>query len=256
MGITNFDVHLPQSATQDDIVKAVHEMNKNSAIHGILVQLPLPPHVDEASVLSEVLVSKDVDGFHTQNVGNLTLKRLDRCLWSCTPAGCIELLKRHSVEISGKHAVVVGRSNIVGVPLSLLLLHHDATVTVCHSKTKDLPRILKTADIVVAAVGKPEFIRGEHIKPGAVVLDVGINRVECPTAKRGYRLVGDVEFAAAQKKASWITPVPGGVGPMTIAMLLRNTVTAYKRTVWKKKNNENNENTHDGDNQNNTINIL
>lgn len=227
VGINNFDTRLNESASQAEIIAAVHSMNANPSIDGILVQLPLPTHIDEAAVLSEVAADKDVDGFHARNMGNLALKRLDRCLWPCTPTGCMELLRRNNVQIAGKHAVVVGRSNIVGVPLSLLLLHADATVTVCHSKTVDLPSILRRADIIVAAVGKPECIKADYIKDGAVVVDVGINRVECSTSSRGYRLVGDVEFDGARAKASWITPVPGGVGPMTIAMLLKNTVKAY-----------------------------
>jgi 5,10-methylene-tetrahydrofolate dehydrogenase/methenyl tetrahydrofolate cyclohydrolase len=192
-----------------------------------LVQLPLPDHLDEEAVLAAISLHKDVDGFHPVNIGRLVMKGRVPLFVPCTPAGCLVLLDDSGTEIEGADAVVVGRSNIVGVPVAGLLRNRNATVTVCHSRTRDLPGAVRRADIVVAAIGRPEMIRGDWIKPGATVIDVGINRVDDPTAKRGYRLVGDVAFDEAVEVAGAITPVPGGVGPMTIAMLLQNTLTSF-----------------------------
>ncbi|MRR32513.1 bifunctional methylenetetrahydrofolate dehydrogenase/methenyltetrahydrofolate cyclohydrolase, partial [bacterium] len=189
-----------------------------------LVQLPLPSHLDEESVLTSISLHKDVDGFHPVNIGRLAQKGREPAFVPCTPAGCIYLLEKTLPTLKGVNAVVLGRSNIVGMPVALLLVRADATVTICHSRSKDLPGIVREADVLIAAVGRPEMVRGEWVKPGAVVIDVGINRIEDATKKSGYRLVGDVAFDEVKEVASFITPVPGGVGPMTIAMLLQNTL--------------------------------
>ena len=216
------EVHrLPAETSQVDLLALIEKLNEQSEIHGILVQLPLPKHIEEKAVIEAISVDKDVDGFHPENVGRLVVG--EECYVPCTPAGVIELLKHADIEIAGKHAVVVGRSNIVGKPVSILLLQEHATVTICHSKTANLQEVIQSADIVVAAVGRPEMIAAKHLKPGAVVIDVGINRLA------DGRLVGDVDFEDAKQVASYITPVPGGVGPMTITMLLKNTVEAARR---------------------------
>jgi 5,10-methylene-tetrahydrofolate dehydrogenase/methenyl tetrahydrofolate cyclohydrolase len=233
VGITDFGRDLPADATQAQVVAAVRELNADPRVDGILVQLPLPAHINEYAVLDEIDVEKDADGLHPLNAGLLAQKgRVPRAV-ACTPKGCIELLKRYNVQMDGKRAVVLGRSNIVGVPVAALLQAENATVTTCHSRTPDIAAHVAQADIVVAAIGKAEFLKGEWLKPGAVVIDVGINSVPDDTKKAGYRLVGDADFAscAAPGRASAITPVPGGVGPMTIAMLLSNTVDAYERHV-------------------------
>lgn len=216
-------------------------LNADDSVHGILVQLPLPPHIDEASILSRIMQSKDVDGLHPLNVAQLSNTKTHapgRASWSfdalsfhvsCTPQGCIELLDRSGVSIEGKEAVVLGRSNMVGIPVAMLLMQRNATVTIVHSKTCHLEDVIRRADIVVAAVGRAQMVKGSWLKPGAVVIDVGINSIDDAIDKRGYRLVGDVDFESARDVASMITPVPGGVGPMTIAMLMRNTVNACRR---------------------------
>ena len=231
VGIQSFGHTLPESASQKQVDGLVAELNGNPEVHGILVQLPLPKHLNEEQVLSAVGLDKDVDGFHPVNIGRLAMKGRDPMFVPCTPSGCIELLDRYGIEIEGKEAVVVGRSNIVGLPVAMLLLHRNATITICHSRTKDLPGTCRRADILIAAVGRPQMVQADWIKPGAAVIDVGINRVDDPSAKRGYRLVGDVDFEAAKEVVDYITPVPGGVGPMTIAMLLRNTLTSAKRAA-------------------------
>lgn len=228
------DVTLPVTVTQSELIEEVRKLNENAKVHGILVQLPLPKHIDEAAVLKSIDVDKDVDGFSALNIGNLCLRGGDEPLaLPCTPAGCMEMLRRSGVSPKGKIAVVVGRSNIVGMPVSQMLQQMDATVTVCHSKTPNMSDIVRRADILVAAVGRPEMIKGSWIKPGAVVIDVGINQKDDPSRKRGYRLVGDVDYDEAKLVASKITPVPGGVGPMTIAMLIRNTVRLAKHHLSK-----------------------
>ena len=224
VGIKNFDVHLPDTITEKELIAEVEKMNINSEIHAILIQLPLPNHINEANVLNHVKENKDVDGFHVKNIGKLALKRMDKLLAPCTPEGCIELLKRYNISISGKNAVIIGRSNIVGMPLAMLLLHNNATITICHSKTENLFEHTKKADILILAVGNPQFIKSEHIKEGCVIIDIGINAIDDPTRKRGYRLVGDCDFENVKDKVYAITPVPGGVGPMTIATLLKHTV--------------------------------
>jgi methylenetetrahydrofolate dehydrogenase (NADP+)/methenyltetrahydrofolate cyclohydrolase len=238
VGLHSETRRLPAGASTGDVLAAVEDYNRRPDIHGILVQLPLPAHVETAAVLERVDPSKDVDGFHPENVGRLVQKR-PRFV-PCTPAGIMELLARNGIEVAGRRAVVLGRSDIVGKPMALLLLHADATVTVCHSRTADLPSVTREADILVAAIGRAGLVRAEHVKPGAVVVDVGMNRIEDEAAARelldpgrreefarkGYALVGDVHARSVREVAGALTPVPGGVGPLTIALLLRNTVRA------------------------------
>ncbi|WP_319532102.1 bifunctional methylenetetrahydrofolate dehydrogenase/methenyltetrahydrofolate cyclohydrolase FolD [uncultured Cohaesibacter sp.] len=213
-----------------ELLSLIEELNGDDAIHGILVQLPLPDHIDESKVLNLIRPDKDVDGFHPINVGLLTAGERDKAMVPCTPAGSLILAKRAIGNLSGKDAVVIGRSNIVGKPMAALLLAESCTVTIAHSRTKDLPDVVRRADIVVAAVGRPEMIKGDWIKKGALVIDVGINRIPAPERGEGKtRLVGDVEFDSAAENAGHITPVPGGVGPMTIALLMANTLTAARR---------------------------
>lgn len=231
VGITSFSNDLPEDISQEELLSVVRSLNDNPDIHGILVQLPLPDHIDDEGILGAVSLEKDVDGFHPINIGRLSMKRRTPLFVPCTPKGCIELLDRSGIEIEGKHAVVLGRSNIVGLPVAMLLLHRNATLTICHSRTKNLADVVREADILIAAVGRAEMVRGDWIKAGAAIIDVGINPVDDATRKRGYRLVGDVAFDEAQEVAAAITPVPGGVGPMTIAMLLRNTLDSAKHAV-------------------------
>ncbi|HEY64727.1 MAG TPA: bifunctional methylenetetrahydrofolate dehydrogenase/methenyltetrahydrofolate cyclohydrolase FolD [Caldilineae bacterium] len=231
VGIYSVKPTLPDDATQEQVEGLVRELNEDPNIHGILVQLPLPSHLNEEAVLSAISVEKDVDGFHPVNIGRLAMKGREPLFVPCTPYGVMVLLERAGVKLEGCRAVVLGRSNIVGLPVSFLLLHANATVTICHSRTKDLPSVTREADVLVAAVGRPEMVRGDWVKPGAVVIDVGVNRVDDPSRKSGYRLVGDVAFDEVKEVASAITPVPGGVGPMTIAMLLQNTLRAFKYTL-------------------------
>ena len=231
VGIYSVGHDLSGDATQEEVETLVRTLNADPAINGILVQLPLPSHLDEEAILSAISLEKDVDGFHPINIGRLAMKGRDALFAPCTPAGIIELIDRIGVPIEGKEAVVLGRSNIVGLPVSMLLLKRNATVTICHSRSKDLPSITRRADILIAAVGRAEMVKADWVKPGAVVIDVGINRVDDATRKRGYRLVGDVAFEEVKEVAGWLTPVPGGVGPMTIAMLLNNTTTGAKRAA-------------------------
>lgn len=229
-GIHSFVTELPESVSQEELARTVRDLNARSDVHGILVQLPLPAHIDSDAVLHEIALEKDVDGFHPLNIGKLCMHGRDPPLFvPCTPRGIVELLERSGVQLRGKNAVVLGRSNIVGLPVAMLLVQRDATVTICHSKTRDLEAKVRDADVLVAAIGRPHLVPGEWIKRGAAVIDVGINSVEDSSAKRGYRLVGDVHFESAKAAAAHITPVPGGVGPMTIAMLLVNTLQAAKR---------------------------
>ena len=224
-GMESFEHRIPAETSQDDLIALIDRLNADDTVDGILVQLPLPKHVDEQAVLTRVDPAKDVDGFHPVNVGRLSIG-LD-ALVPCTPLGCLILLQKTLGDLSGKDAVVVGRSNIVGKPMAQLLLQANCTVTVAHSRTKDLPEVVRRNDIVVAAVGRPELIRGDWLKPGATVIDVGQERVEQPDGTR--KLLGDVAYDEAAEVAGAITPVPGGVGPMTIACLLRNTVVAAHR---------------------------
>lgn len=225
IGITNFDVQLPENITEEELLEHVERMNQNTFIHGMLVQLPLPPHINSERVISKVSVEKDVDGFHPINFANLALQRQpEKTIFPCTPEGIIYLLDSYQIPIEGKDVVVVGKSNIVGLPMALMMMHNGATVTVCHSKTKNLKQKTSKGDILIVACGQPEMITSEYVKEGAVVIDVGINSVEDETKKCGYRIVGDVNFEFVEEKCTYLTPVPGGVGPMTIAMLLAHTV--------------------------------
>ncbi len=230
-GIASFSHDLPEDISQEELLKIVRDLNADPDVHGILVQLPLPEHIDDEEILGAISLEKDVDGFHPINIGRLSMKRRDPLFVPCTPKGCIELLDRIGVKIEGKQAVVLGRSNIVGLPLAMLLLHRNATVTICHSRTKDLPSVVREADILMAAVGRARMVKADWVKPGAVVIDVGVNAVDDPSSEKGYRLVGDVDFDQVKEIASAITPVPKGVGPMTIAMLLRSTVDSAKRCL-------------------------
>jgi methylenetetrahydrofolate dehydrogenase (NADP+)/methenyltetrahydrofolate cyclohydrolase len=220
------DFRLPRDTAQEALCSLIGELNADPQVHGILVQLPLPPHINEDSVISAIDPAKDVDGFHPVSVGNLVLGRPG--FLPCTPHGVVTLLREYGIPLSGARAVVLGRSNIVGKPLANLLARRDlnATVTLCHTGTRDLAAISREADILIAAAGKPGIVKADMVKEGAVVIDVGVNRVPDPSAKRGYRLQGDVDFEAVAEKAGFITPVPGGVGPMTIAMLLQNVILA------------------------------
>ncbi len=226
LGMISVSHHLPADVSQEEAEKLIKELNASKNVNGILVQLPLPAHLDEERILSLISVEKDVDGFSPINIGRLAQKGREPLFVPCTPAGCIYLLEKVGVPIEGAQAVVLGRSNIVGMPVALLLIGKNATVTVCHSRTRDLPSVVRQADILIAAIGKAEFVRGEWIKPGAAVIDVGINEKPDPTRPKGYRLVGDVHFEEAKEVAGYLTPVPGGVGPMTIAMLMKNTLRA------------------------------
>ena len=231
VGIYNLDIVLPCDSKEIEIIDAIEKLNEDNQIHGILVQLPLPKHINQEKVLNYISVEKDVDGFHPQNMGALTLNlNKNKALLPCTPQGCIELLEKYDLEIEGKQVTVVGCSNIVGLPLSLMLLHRGATVSICHLKTPDISVYTKTADILIVACGCPKLITAEHVKEDAVIIDVGINyiRSDKATSKSGKILVGDVDFESVSGKVKALTPVPGGVGPMTIAMLLKNTVKAAK----------------------------
>jgi methylenetetrahydrofolate dehydrogenase (NADP+)/methenyltetrahydrofolate cyclohydrolase len=226
LGMGSVSQNLPIDASQEQVEDLVKQLQSDRSVHGILVQLPMPSHINEERVLSLIGIEKDVDGFSPLNIGRLAQKGRDPLFVPCTPYGCIYLLEQAGVKIEGANAVVLGRSNIVGMPAALLLISRNATVTVCHSRTRDLPATVREADILIAAIGRTEMVRGDWIKPGAAVIDVGINSVPDATKKSGHRLVGDVNFNEAKEVAGWITPVPGGVGPMTIAMLMKNTLRA------------------------------
>ena len=230
-GIASFHYELPATTAQEDVVTLVRSLAQRADVHGILVQLPLPKHLDEEAVLREVPLAKDVDGFAPAVLGTLGVKGKRVICAPCTPQGCLELLDRSNVTISGKNAVVLGRSTIVGLPMALMLLARDATVTICHSKTTDLAAVVRQADIVIAAIGRAHFVTADMIKPGATVIDVGVNRLTDASKKIGYRLVGDVDFDTVKDIAGNISPVPGGVGPLTIAMLLKNTLRAAENSV-------------------------
>lgn len=226
VGMNSYQLEYPESTTEEELLAKIEELNNDENVHGILVQLPLPRHINEDNVINAISPDKDVDAFHPENVGKILIGKYD--FLPCTPAGVMELLAFYSIDIEGKECVVLGRSNIVGKPMALLLLQKNGTVTVCHSRTKNLADITRRADILVVAIGRANFVTADMVKDGAVVIDVGINR--CADGK----LTGDVDFNAVKDKASFITPVPGGVGPMTITMLLGNTLTAAKKQVEKK----------------------
>ena len=236
VGIEVIDHHLSEKTSQKELLELVNSLNHQSNVNGILVQLPLPKHINEQTILDSIHPDKDADGFHPLNVGKLSIASHndESLLVPCTPFGCLLMLKDHGVELSGKNAVIIGRSNIVGKPMAQLLLKESCTVTIAHSRTKNIEEVCKKADIIVAAVGKPKMVKGHWIKSGAIVIDVGINRIEIIIdGDLKNKLVGDVDFDEAQKIASAITPVPGGVGPMTIACLLRNTTIAFKNKEIK-----------------------
>ena len=222
---------LPTAATQAEVEEAVRGFNADSSIHGILAQLPMPDHIDEEAALNEISLAKDVDGIHPMNLGRLGMRGREPTFTPATPTGVMRLIEETGESIEGKRAVVIGRSNIVGLPVALMLTNANATVTICHSRTRDLPETVRRADIVVAAVGRPEYVKGDWLKPGAIVIDVGSNSVADPESEKGYRYLGDVEFESAQAVAGYITKVPGGVGPMTITMLLSNTLKAARASV-------------------------
>ncbi len=226
VGINSYEITLPEQTTEQELISKIDELNGDPNVHGILVQLPLPKHISEEKIINRISPDKDVDAFHPANVGKIVIGKYD--FIPCTPAGIMELLHFYNVDITGKECVVIGRSNIVGKPMSLLLLAENGTVTVCHSRTKELKEVTKRADILVVAIGKPNFVGADMVKPGAVVIDVGINR------KEDGKLCGDVDYDQVEPIASMITPVPGGVGPMTITMLLKNTLTAAKISKTRK----------------------
>lgn len=230
-GMKDESVHLPESTSEEELLALIHKLNKDDTVHGILVQLPLPKHINEEKVLLAIDPEKDVDGFHPVNVGNMMIGK--KAFLPCTPHGIIVLLEKMGIETKGKHAVVIGRSNIVGKPVSILLARRETncTVTICHTGTPDIGAFTKQADIIVAASGHPNTVTADMVKDGAVVIDVGVNRIPDSTKKSGFRLVGDVDFEAIKEKASFITPVPGGVGPMTIAMLMANTLESAENRL-------------------------
>lgn len=229
VGMSDRSLHLPESTTEEELLKIISELNNDKSVHGILVQLPLPKHINEEKVILAISPEKDVDGFHPVNVGNLVIGK--KSFLPCTPHGILVLLQKMNIETSGKHAVVIGRSNIVGKPVALLLARKETncTVTVCHTGTKNMAEITSQADIIIAAAGKPHTLTKDMIKPGAVVIDVGVNRIPDATKKSGFRLIGDCDFEDLKESAGYITPVPGGVGPMTIAMLMQNTLEAAEK---------------------------
>jgi methylenetetrahydrofolate dehydrogenase (NADP+) / methenyltetrahydrofolate cyclohydrolase len=231
LGMASVGRTLPADISQEDAMKVVRELAADPKVHGILVQLPLPKHLDTESILGAVPIEKDIDGFHPVNIGRLAMKNREPMFVPCTPAGVIELIDSAGTKIEGARAVVLGRSNIVGLPAAMLLVHRNATVTICHSRTQSIADVVREADIVVAAIGKAQFVKAEWVKPGATIIDVGTNAIPDATKKSGQRLVGDVDFEKAKEVAGAITPVPGGVGPMTIAMLMQNTLNAAKRSV-------------------------
>lgn len=229
VGIESVAHTMTAESTQAEVEAAVRALNDDPRVHGILVQLPLPKQIDEQRVLGLVSLDKDVDGFHPVNIGMLAMKGREPTFTPATPTGCMVLLQEAGVKVSGANAVVIGRSNIVGLPVAMMLLKANATVTICHSRTRGIADIVRRADIVIAAIGQPEYVKGDWLKPGAVVIDVGTNQIDDPTTEKGYRFVGDVEFETAKEVAGAISKVPGGVGPMTITMLLQNTVKAAWR---------------------------
>jgi len=231
VGIVSFGHTLPAETGQEEVEQLVRELGADPKVHGILVQLPLSDHLEEEAVLNAIPLHKDIDGFHPVNIGRLAMKGRKPLFIPCTPAGVIRLLEEAGAEFDGAEAVVLGRSNIVGMPAAMLLIHRNATVTVCHSRTKDLPGVCRRADILVAAVGRPQMVKADWVKPGAFVIDVGSNRIDDPESEKGYRWVGDVDFDDVKEVAGAISPSPGGVGPMTIAGLLQNTLRAAKLAI-------------------------
>jgi methylenetetrahydrofolate dehydrogenase (NADP+)/methenyltetrahydrofolate cyclohydrolase len=235
VGIESFGHELPVSASQAEVEGLVRDLGADPKVHGILVQLPLPDHLDEEAILGAIPLEKDVDGFHPVNIGRLAMKGRKPLFVPCTPAGALTLLEEAGAQFEGAEAVILGRSNIVGMPAAMLLVHRNATVTICHSRTKDLAAVCRRADILIAAVGRARMVKGDWVKPGAYVIDVGSNRVDDPSAERGYRWVGDVDFDEVKEVAGALTPSPGGVGPMTIAGLLQNTLRAAQIAIERSR---------------------
>eukprot|EP00923_Selenidium_pygospionis_P016947 GHVN01029810.1.p1 GENE.GHVN01029810.1~~GHVN01029810.1.p1 ORF type:complete len:300 (-),score=49.44 GHVN01029810.1:83-982(-) len=237
-GIASEVIRVPADITEEDLLAQVRKLNADDTVHGILVQLPLPDHIQESRVVDCINYRKDVDGLHPMTVGHLALKGRTPRAKPCTAEGCVELCRSYKVNMKGAEVVVVGRSNIVGMPVALLFQQEDATVTMCHSRTANLAEVCRRADIIIAAIGKPNFVKGDWIKEGCVVIDVGINSVDDSSTPKGYKLVGDADFKECEKKAKLITPVPGGVGPMTVAILMRNTVDSYEQLMNDKQLNK------------------
>lgn len=235
VGIKNKDIYLPEETSEFTIINEIKKLNNDSSIHGILVQLPLPEHINIQNVLNHIDPQKDIEGFHPQNMGNLFCNNYKEHLIPCTPKGCLNLLDYYNIELKGKNVVVVGKSNVVGLPLSLLLLQREATVSTCHIWTKNLKEYTQNADIILVACGKPNLITKDYVKDGVVVIDIGINHIKDETFNKPFKIVGDVDFESVKEKASYITPVPGGVGPMTIAMLMENTYLSAKYFEENKK---------------------
>jgi len=230
-GINSYKIELDSDITNNELCKVIDNLNNDNNINGILVQLPIPNHLNEELILKKIDYLKDVDGFHAHNIGYLAMERRNPLFIPCTPKGCFELLKRYNIDVKGKNVVVIGKSNIVGMPMALLLMKHMATVTVCHIETTDITRHTKMADIIIVGVGVPQLVKKDWVKYGVIIIDIGINTIIDPTKKSGYRLVGDVDYKEIKDKASYITPVPGGVGPMTVAMLMQNTLISYKNNL-------------------------
>ena len=228
VGIKSYKIELNTTVTNDMVCREIEKLNNDDNVHGILIQLPIPKHLNEEKILRKINFLKDVDGFHANNMGYLAMERREPLFIPCTPLGCLELLKEYNIEIEGKEVVVIGKSNIVGLPMSLIMMKEMATVTVCHIKTKNIEEHTRRADILIVGVGKAHLVKKDWVKEGAVVIDIGINVLKDETRKRGYRLVGDVDYENVKSVASYITPVPGGVGPMTVCMLIKNTLKSYK----------------------------
>ena len=228
VGIKSYKIELNTTVTNDMVCREIEKLNNDDNVHGILIQLPIPKHLNEEKILRKINFLKDVDGFHANNMGYLAMERREPLFIPCTPLGCLELLKEYNIEIEGKDVVVIGKSNIVGLPMSLIMMKEMATVTVCHIKTKNIEEHTRRADILIVGVGKAHLVKKDWVKEGAVVIDIGINVLKDETRKRGYRLVGDVDYENVKSVVSYITPVPGGVGPMTVCMLIKNTLKSYK----------------------------
>ena len=231
VGINSYKIQLETNITNSELLNTIEDLNNDSNVHGILIQLPIPKHLNEEEILKKINYDKDVDGFHASNIGYLAMERREPLFIPCTPKGCFELLNRYNINVRGKNVVVIGKSNIVGMPMALLMMKHMATVTVCHIETKDITKHTKNADILIVGVGVPNLVKRNWVKEGVVIIDIGINTIDDPTKKRGYRLVGDVDYKEIKDIASFITPVPGGVGPMTVSMLMKNTLISYKNSL-------------------------
>ena len=231
VGINSYKISFDETVTDIELYNEIDRLNNDKMIHGILIQLPIPKHLNEEAILKKIEYTKDVDGFHASNIGYLAMERRNPLFIPCTPKGCFELLRRYNITIKGKHVVVIGKSNIVGLPISLLMMKEMATVTVCHIETTDIMKHTQMADILIVGVGVPHMVRREWVKEGVVIVDIGINTIKDPSKKKGYRLVGDVDYENVKNIASYITPVPGGVGPMTVSMLMKNTLISYKNSI-------------------------